>query len=219
MLHGFTEIRNFAQSKIKKHSLMETITTWFNALEPTMRIYWGIAIFASLVFLIQMVMTFIGIGDADGADADFDLGSDADGGTLDAGGTLQLFSVRNIINFLLGIGWGGVCFSSAIHNHALLALVALVTGCFFVGLFALIYKQMRRLEHDGAFSIDDCVGQVADVYLRIPEARTGEGKIQFSFQGSVQELAAITDGEQIPSGQKVRVVEVIGGHTLLVEPL
>lgn len=198
---------------------METITTWFNALEPSMRIYWGIAIFASLVFLIQMVMTFIGIGDADGADADFDLGSDGDGGTLDAGGTLQLFSVRNIINFLLGIGWGGVCFSSSIHNHALLAFVALITGCCFVGLFALIYKQMHKLEHDGAFSIDDCVGQVADVYLRIPEARSGEGKIQFSFQGSVQELAAITDGEQIPSGQKVRVLEVIGGHTLLVERL
>ena len=44
---------------------METITTWYNALDPVMRTYWGIAIFASLIFLIQMVMTFIGIGDAD----------------------------------------------------------------------------------------------------------------------------------------------------------
>ena len=198
---------------------METITTWFNALDPSMRIYWGIAIFASLVFLIQMIMTFIGIGDADGADADFDLGSDADGDTLDAGGTLQLFSVRNIINFLLGIGWGGVCFSQSIHNTTLLALVALLTGCLFVGVFILMFRQLMRLEHNGSFDIREAVGQVADVYLRIPGQRQGEGKVQFSFHGSVQELPAITDGNPIPSGQKVRVREIIGQHTLLVETL
>ena len=43
---------------------MDAITTWYNTLEPTMRVYWGIAIFASLVFIIQMVLTFIGIGDS-----------------------------------------------------------------------------------------------------------------------------------------------------------
>ena len=196
---------------------METITTWYNAFDPVMRTYWGIAIFASLIFLIQMVMTFIGIGDADGGDADFDMGGDTDGGTLDAGGTLQLFSVRNIINFLLGVGWGGVCFSSSVHSPVLLGICAFLTGCVFVAIFALVYKQMRHLEHDGAFKIKDCVGQVADVYLRIPAERQGEGKIQYSFQGSVQELPAVTDGEQIPSGAKVRVLEIVGDHTLLVE--
>lgn len=198
---------------------MQTVSNWFSALDPTMRIYWGIAIFATLVFLIQMVMTFVGIGDVDGADADFDFGGDADGGTLDAGGTLQLFSVRNVINFLLGVGWGGVCLSSSIASHTLLAVAALLTGCVFVALFAFIFKQARKLEHDGAFRIEDSVGQVADVYLRIPAHRGGEGKVQYSFQGSVQELPAITDGEQIPSGSKVRVLEVIGSHTLLVEQL
>lgn len=195
---------------------MDTILTWYNALDPLMRTYWGIAIFASTIFLIQMVMTFIGIGDADGGDADFDLG-EGSGDTLDAGGTLQLFSVRNIINFLLGVGWGGVCLSSSVHNSTLLCICALLTGCVFVAVFAFVYKQMRRLEHDGAFKIGDCVGQVADVYLRIPGQRQGEGKIQYSFQGSVQELPAITDGEQIPSGAKVRVKEIIGDHTVLVE--
>ena len=165
-----------------------------------------------------MIMTFIGIGDADGGDADFDLG-DGSGDTLDTGGTLQLFSVRNIINFLLGVGWGGVCFSGSIQNQTLLALVALLTGCVFVAVFIMLFRQMRRLEHDGAFRVEDCVGQVADVYLRIPAQRGGEGKIQFSFNGSVQELPAITDGPAIATGQKVRVCEVIGGHTVLVETL
>lgn len=204
---------------------METITTWWNGLDSTMHFYWGIALFASTIFLIQLVMTFIGIGDADAGDGDLDFGGggdadfggDTDGDTLDTGGTLQLFSVRNIINFLLGLGWGGVCFSPSIGNHVLLALAALATGCAFVALFLFVYRQMRHLEHNGAFRIADCVGQVADVYLRIPATRQGVGKVQYSFQGSVQELPAITDGELIPSGAKVRVLEVIGGHTLLVE--
>lgn len=196
---------------------MNILTDWFAQLDPSIRPYWVVAIVASVVFLIQMVMTFVGIGDADGVDMDFDLDTDADGGTLDAGGTLQLFSVRNIINFLLGAGWGGVCFAPFIGNPFLLAATALLVGCLFVAVFAFVYKQMRHLEHDGAFRIEECMGQVADVYLRIPAGRSGEGRIQYSFQGSVQELPAVTDGEAISSGAKVRVVQIIGDHTLLVE--
>ena len=199
---------------------MDTITAWYNALDPNLRVYWTIAIFASTIFVIQMVMTFVGIGDADGADfdGDFDLG-DGNGDTLDTGGALQLFSIRNIVNFLLGVGWSGVCLSSSIHNTTLLAVCALLIGCLFVALFAFILKQMRRLEHNGAIRIEDAVGQVADVYLRIPEARKGEGKVQYSFSGSVQELPAVTNGEAIPSGAKVRILEVVGGHTLVVEKI
>ncbi len=200
---------------------MGNIVNWYNELDPALRIYWGIAIFASGVFLIQMVLTFIGLGDADGADADVDFGADGDasGDTLDTGGAIQLFTVRNVINFLLGVGWGGVCFWSSIQSPLLLCLVALLTGCIFVALFIVLFKQFMKLSHDGSFHIEECVGQVADVYLRIPAHRSGEGKIQFSFQGSVQELAALTDGELIPSGAKVRVLQVIGSGTLLVEEL
>lgn len=198
---------------------MDAITTWYNTLEPTMRVYWGIAIFASLVFIIQMVLTFIGIGDSDAGDFDMDSGFDTDGNgdTMDTGGAIQLFTVRNFVNFFLGIGWGGVCFSSTIKSPMLLALVALITGCVFVGVFILMFRQLMRLEHNGSFNIREAVGQVADVYLRIPAGRQGEGKVQFSFHGSVQELPAITNGEQITSGCKVRVLDIVGDHTLLVE--
>ena len=197
---------------------MDTLSAWYGSLEPSLRVYWGIAIFASVVFLIQMVLTFLGLGDTDGGD--FDTGgfdSDGSGETMDTGGAMSLFTVRNFVNFFLGIGWGGVCFSSSISNGTLLALVALLTGCLFVGIFIFMFRQLMRLEHDGSFDIKECVGQIADVYLRIPQGRTGEGKVQYSFHGSVQELAAITDGETIPSGAKVRIVDVVGGHTLLVE--
>ena len=199
---------------------------WYNALPSTLQVYWVIALVTSLVFLVQMVLTFIGIGDAD-TDMDFggdaDLGGDAgfsDGDTLDTGGAMQLFTIRNFINFLLGLGWSGVCLYSVIPNTIVLSLVSILVGVLFVYIFLIIYRQLRKLERNGAYHIDDCVGQTVDVYLTIPANRSGMGKVQISFSGSVQELAALTDSDSpLRSGSKVRVTEVIDGTTVLVEKL
>lgn len=193
---------------------MENLTMWFGDLPPALRIYWGIAIFASVIFIIQIVLTFIGIGDTDldmgGADG-------VDGDTMDTGGVLQLFTVRNFVNFLLGVGWGGVCLWGAIPNTPLLILASIIVGTLFVGVFVFMFRNLRRLEHTARYDLHDAVGQIADVYLRIPAERNGEGKIQTAFGGSVQELPAVTDGDDIPSGSKVRILAVIGDHTFLVE--
>ena len=191
---------------------------WYNALPSTLQVYWVIALITSLVFLIQMVLTFIGIGDAD-ADTDFGGDTDiSDGSTLDAGGAMQLFTMRNIINFLLGLGWGGVCLYSVIPNAVVLSIAAILVGVAFVYVFILIYRQMRRFEKNGAFNIKECVGHTVDVYLTIPAKRSGSGKVQVSFYGSVQELAALTDSDSpIRSGAKVRILEIVDGGTVLVE--
>ena len=198
---------------------MDTITIWYESLDPTLRVYWTIAIAASLVFIIQMALTFIGIGDHD-ADLSMPDATDIpDGDTLDTGGAMQLFTIRNLINFLLGIGWGGVCFWRVIPLRPLLAIVAILCGSVFVAMFLFMFKQMKKLESNGAFRIQDCVGMVCPVYLRIPSAREGQGKVQISLHGSVQEISAMTDGTFIPTGARVRVIQVIDDNTLLVEPI
>jgi len=205
---------------------METLTNWYNSLDPTLRVYWTIAIITSVVFLIQMVLTIVGIGDTNsdvdfGIDAsgDADFATDGSGDTLDTGGAIQLFTVRNVINFLLGIGWGGVCLYHAIPNSTLLAVAAVLCGCAFVAAFVLMFRQLMKLEKNGNFNIKECVGVTCSVYLRIPARRAGSGKVQLSYHGSVLELAAITDGEQLPTGSKVNVLAVIDSETLLVEAL
>ena len=200
--------------------MVASIITWYNGMEPTLRTYWTIALLATLVFAIQMVLTLIGIGDTD---SDVDLGGgdigdvDATGDTLDTGGAIQLFTIRNMVNLLLGIGWGGVCFYSTVGNRILLAFIALLCGIAMVVAFLFMFRQLMKLESNGAFRIEDCVGEVCDVYLRIPAHRSGKGKVQVSFHGSVQELPAVTEGEMLASGEKVRVVKLIGGKLLLVE--
>lgn len=187
---------------------------WYNSLEPALKVYWGIAIFASVIFVIQTVMSFVGISDVD---TDVDVDANVDG--LDDAGAMHLLSIRNIVYFLLGLGWAGVSLWGTIANRLVLAIVAIVVGCLFVAIFLFLFRQMMKLQHNGAFDINDAVGKTVDVYLRIPASGQGIGKVQVSFNGSVQEIDAKTDGDTlIPSGAKVRVIEVLNNRVLLVEP-
>ena len=204
---------------------MTTCLDWFQALPPYMRAYWTIAIAVSIIFVIQMTLTLIGLGDTDasGDVGDLDTGGadmgDGNGDTMDTGGAIQLFTIRNTVNFLLGVGWGGVCLSGVIQNRFLLALAAILCGCIMVAAFIIMYKQLMKLEGNGSYRIEESVGQICEVYIRIPGQRSGSGKVQISFHGSVQELPAQTEGEAIPSGTKVRVAKVIDKAVLIVEQL
>ena len=194
---------------------MNFLSDWFIQLDPTLRFYWGIAIFASIVVIIQMTMSFAGMGDIDSGDADVDFSTDTD--SLDNAGSMHLLSIRNIFYFLLGFGWAGVSLWSIIPNTIALCVVSILVGCLFVAIFIFLFRQMMKLQSNGAFNVNDAVGKVCDVYLRIPGQNEGLGKVQISFNGSVQELDARTAGDPISSGTKVRVLRVVDKKVLEVE--
>ncbi len=193
---------------------------WFSAFSPLEQVFWACAIISSVIFIIQMVLTLIGMDSSD-VDVDFDVADfgSVDSDTMDLGGGISLFSIRNLINFLLGFGWGGVSFSNAIESPFLLILVSIVIGILFVLMFFYVKKQTKRFEANGAFNIHLCEGKTANVYLRIPEGGTGKGKVQVSVNGAAHEIDAITDGAAIKTGALVRITTVIDGQTLKVEPL
>ena len=194
---------------------MNFLSDWFIQRDPSLRFYWGIAIFASIVVIIQMTMSFAGMGDIDSGDADVDFSTDTD--SLDNAGSMHLLSIRNIFYFLLGFGWAGVSLWSTISNAVILCISSVLIGCLFVAIFIFLFRQMMKLQSNGAFNINDAVGKVCDVYLRIPGQNEGLGQVQIRFNGSVQELDARTGGEPIPSGTKVRVLRVIDKKVLEVE--
>jgi hypothetical protein len=184
-----------------------------DSLEPLLRMYWYIAIPVSIIFIIQTILTFIGIDAADGLEADFD-------GDFSANeAPFQLFSLRNLINFLLGFSWTGISFFSSIEHPALLLTLAVVVGILFVYLFFLIIKQLRKLAEDNSFKIEQAVSKSADVYLAIPGHMQGKGKVLMSVKGSVRELDAMTEQDRIDTGRQVKVVRVETGNILIVEVL
>ena len=185
----------------------------FENMEPLLRTFWFVAIPASLVFIVQMVMTFIGADSTDGLQADFD--SDLSGGDA----PFQLFSLRNLVNFLLGFSWMGISFYSTISSKPLLLVLSILVGAFFVFLFFIIIRQVQKLAEDNSFRISDTLNNTAEVYLTIPGNKTGKGKIMISVKGAFHELEAMTERESIPSGSVVKIVRIENNNILIVEKI
>lgn len=190
---------------------MENFIEMYEALPLLMKVFWGCALVGSLFMIVQLILSLIGIGDTD---TDFS-GDSLDG--LDASGGMDLFTVKNMVNFFVGFGWGGVSFGEVIEADWLLVLVAFLCGCLFVALFVFLFRQLMKIASNSAVGAEACVGLTADVYLRIPASRGGKGKIQVSLKGALREYDAVTDDPMaINTGSSVKVLEQVNADTLLV---
>ncbi len=181
----------------------------FLALELPMQVFWGLAIISSVFFLVQTIMAFLGL------DADTDDGAGFE--DVEMGGVSGYFSFRNLVNFMLGYGWGGIVLHDVIPNLMWLQVAALGIGVLFVIIFVFILRQIMKLSTDKTFHLEEAIGLIADTYLRIPGEKKGSGKVMVSVRGSMHEIEAITEGEAIPTGAKVRVIKAIGTDLLEVE--
>ncbi len=186
---------------------------WWSSMDLFLKIMWGIAIPVSVIFVIQTIMTFMGM-DADG-DISGDVGTDSDAGHT----PFQLFTFRNLVNFLLGFAWTGISFYNTIESTALLTLLAAFMGVLLVAIVMCIFYLLSKAVQSGNIDIHDTIGLTASVYIPIPAARKQVGKIQVTVRQAVREYDAVTDGEAIPTGHTIRIKEVITGNILLVEAL
>ena len=211
---------------------------WWNSLEPAMKVLWAVTLSASLVFVIQTVMTFLGAA----GDSDFDINSDFDadapgdladgsvdvGGGPDAGGHdvahpstgMNLLTFRNFVNFLLGFGWTAILLKDSIPSTGVRLLIAIAVGAALVALVILLFKWLTDMQESGNINVFksavDCQGTV---YLTVPGERAGEGKVQITINNAVREYAAVTDGPTLKTGTRIRVVEAVSANTLLVEEI
>lgn len=189
--------------------------TWWTSLSTAMQVLWAITLSASLIFVIQTVMTFLGLGDHD---ADFDL--DTSDGSFDADPSMNLLTFRNLVNFCMGFGWTAVLMHEKIQSNALLIIVSVIVGILLVTVVMWIFKWLSGMQQTGNIDVHkSAVGCEGKVYLTIPGERKGEGKVQITINNAVREYDAVTYGETIPTGKAIKVTEVINDYTLLVEEL
>ncbi len=196
------------------------IATWWADLSPVMKLLWGVTLTATLVFVIQTVMTFLG-ADADSTDFDMDVDTSMDGSDLsniDSGANLYTF--RNFVNFFLGFGWTAIILQPSVKSTAVLVIISVLVGIALVALVMYMFKWLYSMQQSGNINVyKAAVGCQGKCYLRIPGERAGEGKVQITIQGAVREYDAVTDGDEIKTGASVKVLEAIDGNTLLVEEL
>ena len=196
------------------------LATWWAELSPVMKLLWGVTLTASLIFIIQTVMTFLG-ADADSTDFDVDVDTSMDGADLsNIEGGSNLYTFRNFVNFFLGFGWAAILLRPSVKSTGLLIILAVLVGVALVVAVMYLFKWLSSMQQSGNINVykaaEGCQGKC---YLVIPGERAGEGKVQITIQGAVREYNAVTDGDTIKTGTPIKVVEVINANTLLVEEL
>jgi membrane-bound ClpP family serine protease len=176
--------------------------------EPLLKAFWYIALPVSLFFGLQTIMTFVGLS---GGETDMD----SDAGDVEL--PFEIFTLRNLINFLLGFSWTGISFYNSIQNKTVLIITSVLVGLLFVAIFFFLIKQILKLSENNSFKMEDTLHKTAQVYLTIPEVKSGKGKVLISIKGSFRELDAMTlSNEKIPSNTSVKIV-AIENNVLIVE--
>jgi membrane protein implicated in regulation of membrane protease activity len=202
------------------------------------------ALVGGTIMLCQFVLTLLGLGGHDlvdaghgGLDLDHDVGPDVAHDTGDHGhgmGEAQgednahqhsstwLFGVitfRTLVAAITFFGLAGMAARSAELSLVNQLLIGLACGIGAMYLVHWLMSLMYRLSEDNTVRINRAVGREGMVYLPVPAGRTGPGKIQLRLQGRMMEYEAVTAAPaNLPTGARVVVVGVVGGHVLEVAP-
>ena len=176
-------------------------------------IYWASTIIGGTLFILRLIMLFVG-GDTgeDVADSAFD----AAGEHADADISFKLLSVQGLTSFFMMFGLVGLALLRAGLPVLVTVVGGMIAGLVTVAITGLIFTQMKRLQTEGTIHIQNTIGTEGNVYLTIP--RNGTGQVQIIAQGSLKIFDAVSKNKgTIATGEKVHVVGVAGGNTLIVK--
>lgn len=197
--------------------LLDIFSSWWQGLELLAKIYWLVTIPFSILFVIELVITFMGASStSDGLDASDDTNTSID---IEDGISFQIITLKNIVAFFTIFGWTGLaCIDSQLTIPSII-IVSAVCGLIMMILMAGIYYYVGKLNEKGMLEINRAIGVKATVYLQIPPQRKGTGKIQIKLQG-LRTLDAMTDeAEAISPGSLCEVVGILMDEVLLVRKL
>ncbi len=180
---------------------------WWLSLTDASRVFWGIALAATLFQVLMFAGSLLTGGDLDHS-------PDSDAGSADHG--IKVLSVRAIVAFLVGFGWAGALFLGDGWSLALATTVAVVAGIAFMAVIFLVMRFLMSLRADGTLNYANAVGQSGHVYVTIPPRHAGEGQVEILVQGRLITAQAVTQYEQPLAPRTPVIVESVEGKTLLV---
>ncbi len=186
------------------------MTEWWNSLELTSQVFYGIGIISLVILICQMLLTLLGLG----GDHELDLaGAEHDSG-------LGLITFRTLTAFFVGFGWAGAVFLN--HGHSLgsvLARATVVGAAFLLGA-ALLVRALLKLQSSGNLDYSNAIGTVGTVYSTIPGGEAGNGQLELMIQGRLLMADALTQAApELKPGSKAKVVALVNQSTFLVEPV
>lgn len=220
---------------------------WWNALQPLQQIFYVVAIPATLILLLQTILTLIGFtqdggGDVDhdgsidhdggfdhdgsldhgewdhgGCEQDHDFSHDTDGHDADHPGDWHLITIRGVVAFLTLFGWVGIALLD-MHVPAVLSIfLALVAGFIAMFVVAILLKVANDLQQSGNLDTMNAIGLTGEVY--VPILANAKGKVTLIVQERFTEMDAICPDGPLKTGQRVQVTGVVENDVLVVTPI
>ena len=125
------------------------------------------------------------------------------------------------MNFILGFGWSMILLQESITSVAVLVIVSVIIGLALVAAVMYLFKLLAGMQQSGNINLQKAAaGCEGKVYLTIPAARSGMGKVQITIAGAVREYDAVTESEEaLKTGTPIRVVDTVDASTVLVEEI
>ena len=179
-------------------------------------LFLGCAIVGGGLFLLRSILLLIGLGGDDHHDG---VGGDASGDVSDGDtpvDTFKLVTLHGLTAFGLMFGLVGYLMLRNNPEGVWLAVVlAILAGLLTMVIIAKIFQSSRKLQSDGTIYPRDIVGLEGTVYLVIRPG--GIGKVQVTVRNALKvfDARAKDPAIEIPTGQRVKVVEA--GDVLIVE--
>jgi len=170
------------------------------------------AVLGGVLFLLWFALIMIGGITADIFDGLF--GTDFDAMGADA--SFKALTFQGIMAFLMFFGLGGLYILEGDSDANTLAIVVgSVTGFGSMYGTGKLFQLFVALQSDGTIDMDDSIGSVGTIYLRIPEG--GVGQIQVESGNAMRTYNAKTDdGQPMATGDFAEVIDVISS-TLIVK--
>ena len=201
----------------------------WDALTAIEKLFWFIAIPFSIIFVIQMILTFIGFGggatdpgaETPGMNGDMPAnGHESTHSNEDAGPGFSFFTIRNFIAFFTVFSWSGLAFTHAGYSLVLTILWSILIGLIAMLLISSLFYFAMNMTSSGNVSVQNAIGATGKVYLPIKASKGGIGKVHVTFQGSVREMQAITnENTDLPTNTIIRVTAIADDNILLVEKI
>jgi hypothetical protein len=179
------------------------------------RLFFFAALGGGALFVIQLVLLFVGTS-AD-VDIDADLPDGGDMGHAGADASFKVLSLQGITSFVMMFGLVGW----AMRNDSLFDPLPSLAGAFVAGgastwVMGRIFRSFQKLQSSGTFDIKKAEGAKGVVYLNV--APDKPGKVNVTVGNRLLTFEAITEGKIVlETGTAIVIKRIISDTTVCVE--
>ena len=178
------------------------------------RLFFFAALGGGVLFLIQLVLLFLGGG------VDVDLDTDlahGDVGHPGADASFKVMSLQGITTFVMMFGLVGMAMRNDEHAGPSISLaVASAAGAASTWVIGRIFLFFTRLQSTGTLDMKTAAGATGQVYLTVGPDKPG--KVNITVGSRLLTLDAITEGKELlETGTPIKVTRVISDTTVSVE--